>query len=474
LLGAEVGPIARSLDLTIQRAVPGGGWFARRWHGLRMRWRFRFLDDGVPGHQLVEIAGTMRGIETTTGSEPSFADMMRREAAIDVGVAAGESPDRASRSIATSLTFVTPLRSASGDHLLIGRSFGLPGARDGGDAAAAAPTVTFVHPGDAIPYASVEWPGAHGVVSGINRDGIAVMLHPSLAADVRVARQGQPVALLARSVLEAASNLDDAIAILEHAEPLGAAACVIVDGTARTWAIVERSPERTAVLREPPSAAVGDILSSAPFAEDPVNDVARRTRPSPARVKRAAQLLRASPPQSIEAAVAILRDRRGAGGATIPLGHRAAVDDLGAVHTALFDPSAMVLWVSEGPGANARMRAFDLRYELRGEGSRAAPPPDIPAEAGFDERAVTGVREAREELRRARRARSDGRRARAREHVERALAMAPDLLPAHRLAGDLARARGDDARATEHYRRYLELGPDDLGAEQEVRAIVGM
>ncbi len=252
LLGDETYTVGSALDATISHSIPRGGWFTRRLQGTRLRWNYRLLDDGIPGHQLVEIAGVMRGVGAR-GSGPEFLTLVRRQAAVDVGAAVPEAPDRASRTIARSLTFVTPLRTAGGDRLLVGRSFGLPGVTDGGDAAAAAITVSFVHPDNAIPYASVEWPGAVGVVSGINREGLAIMVHPARTADVRIARKAQPVSLLARDVLEAATSLDDAISILEQSQPLGAAAFVIVDGTAREWAIVERSPESTAVLRSPQS-----------------------------------------------------------------------------------------------------------------------------------------------------------------------------------------------------------------------------
>jgi len=226
------------------------------------------------------------------------------------------------------------------------------------------------------------------------------------------------------------------------------------------------------VLRDPPSSAITDILVGEPFHEDPVNDLARRTRASQGRERRAAALVRAKPPQNAGEVAAILRDQRGVGGIALPPGHRGAIDDLGAVHTVVIDASAMVLWVSEGPSAGARFRAFDLRFELRGEGQRAAPPPDIPPADDYDDSQTLAIRDARDELRKARRAWADGSRGRAAEHIERALAYAPTLPPAHRLAGDLARSRGKHDRAAEHYRRYLELGPDDLGAEQEIRAIL--
>jgi tetratricopeptide (TPR) repeat protein len=215
------------------------------------------------------------------------------------------------------------------------------------------------------------------------------------------------------------------------------------------------------------------VLVTEPFHDDAVNDRATRTRASVARAQRAAELVRARKPQTPDEVAAVLRDRRGPGGSGLPLGHRAAVDDLGGVHTAIFDPSTLTLWVTDDAHAGARMRGFDLRHELRGEGDAAAPPPDIAMEADFDEGRAEAVRAARRELVLGARARTRDALGRAREHAERALSLAPDLPAAHRLAGELAREAGDRDRARRHFTRYLELGPDDAGAEPQIRAYLG-
>jgi hypothetical protein len=325
--------------------------------------------------------------------------------------------------------------------------------------------VSLVHPDGAIPYASVGWPGLVGVVTGVNAEGIAVLLHPAQTSDVRLTRAAQPTPLIARDVLENARTQAEAIAVIQQAEPLGAAAFVIVDGNARTWAVVERSPQRFAVRTAPSPPVVSDLLAATPFVDDPANDRARRLRPSAARAGRLAEILASRPPATPEDAAAALRDRRGPGGAPRPLGHRGAVDDLGAAHVALIDASSLVLWIADG-GAAGRMRAVDLRHELHGEGTHPAPPPDVPPDAGLDADAAAAVVAARALVRAARAASGE----RARELAARALALAPTYPAVLRTAGDLARRAGDDAGARAYYQRWLELGSDDPAAEEEIRA----
>ncbi len=471
LLGDEVAALADAMDPSIEDSVGTGGLFGESTHDARLRWRYRQLDDGIPGHQLIEIAGVVRGSSRTAASAPSYEDLVRQQAVFDVGSAVPWSSARRTRTLARSLSFVATLRGASGDRLLLGRSFAMPGLSDEGEAAARNVVVSFVRADAVIPYASVGWPGLVGVVSGVNAEGIAVMVHPVRTADVRTTRAAQPVALVARDVLENARTLDDAIGIIEQAKPLGAAAFVIVDGNRRAWAVVERSPSHVVAVRNRTPAVIGDTFESDEFADDPENDRARRTHPSVMRAQRMAQLLGTALATPAEVA-ALLRDTRGKGGTMLPPGHRGAAQDLAAVHTALFDASGMVLWVSEGPGASGRFRAFDLRYELRGEGARPAPPSDIPADPELDAGAAEALARARADLRAARRAWHEGHRTRARERVQRALAQVPTIPEGLELAAAYARSAGDRELAAELYKKYLEVGPDDLAAEDEARAIL--
>ena len=251
LLGDRVSLVHEPFAVNISGTVSRGGFFGSLTYDARLRWRWRLLDEGVPGHQLVEIAGVLHGAQRTAGSAPGYESFLRQQATLDVGQAAPWSSNAPFRTLTRSSSFITTLRGSSGDRLLIGRSFALPGVADGGDAAADHVTVSFVKAEGVIPYASIGWPGLVGSVSGINAEGIAVMVHPVRTRDVRLTHQAQPIPLLARDVLENAHNLNDAIKILQHATPLGAAAFLIVDGNARQWAVVERSPDHYNVQHNP-------------------------------------------------------------------------------------------------------------------------------------------------------------------------------------------------------------------------------
>jgi hypothetical protein len=212
--------------------------------------------------------------------------------------------------------------------------------------------VTIAHPEGRIPWASVGWPGALGVVTGVNAHGIAVMVNPVRTADVRVTRPARPVTHLARGVLEGARTLDEAVKLIETTPTLGAAAIALADGTG-AWILIERTPTRAIVERNPRAPAVGDVLTTNALGGDPENDRARRMLTTAARIERAGKLVRAPLPD-VGALAGVLRDRRTPDEAIRPLGHRGVIDDGRAVHVAILDPATLELWVGD-PRAGGRM-----------------------------------------------------------------------------------------------------------------------
>ncbi len=466
LLAERLPAVVGSLAPTIDAIIGNSGMFGRWTRGMRKEWRLRFVDDGFTDAHRKGLAGMLRGARAS-GVSLSYASLIREEAALDIGMPAPWTAEADRRGLTRALTIVAPQAGAAAVRLWVGHTLALPGTGDGGDAMT--PVVSLVRPTGKIAWAGVGWPGLLGVVTGINAEGLVVTVHPVRTRDVRATRTARPITVLARDVLENAHDLDQAIKLIETTATLGAAAYVVVDGQRGTWAVVERSPSRVAVRRAPAEAAVGDLFDSQTFADDPENDRARRISASPQRVARALRLLKTLPADAA-AAAAVLRDHRGLEDEGLPVGHRGAIDDAAAVQVVLFDPASLAMWVGDGPGASARLRAFDLRHELRGEGDRPIPPADIAAEPDADPQLVLAAAQARVELRAARKAWRAGSRARALELAARGLARAPSLPEALLLRGTLAAAAGDRVEAVAAWQRWIDVGRDDPGAEVTVRA----
>lgn len=470
LLADDIREIKRSLHENVQQTVDTDGTFGNVLHNIRLRWRWRTLDDGIPGHQLVELAGLVRGAKKSARTI-GFEDKVRQTAIFDVGAPAFGTTGAELWTVSRALTLLVPVTSELGNRLLVARSFGLPGVRDGGDAIRQRPLVHITHPDDALAHASLSWPGQIGVISGVNEASLGVFLHFTTTADVRLTREAQPSPLLAKEILENAHTLEEAISILKAANPLGSAIFVLVDGKERSWAIVERSPSHINTRLGQDAEAIVDVMDGAKFKDDPLGDRSRRTRPMLMRRERAKQLL-SSTLESPEDVVAILRDNKAVGGAGLPLGHGAAIDDVGSVQSAVFDLSGMVLWVSENSEASGHFRAIDLRHELQKTSGSPAPPPDIDG-SGQYQGARLAVRDARELLRQARQASAAGKKKRAQELAASALAKAPGLPEALLVAGRLAQKNNQNLEARALLQRYLEVGADDLRAREQVEAWLG-
>jgi hypothetical protein len=467
LLAPWLRPMVAAAAPSIAGTVSDDGFLGELSHGVRLAWRWRFVDDGLVEPDRRMVAGLMRGA-AASGVALGYDELLRDQAVLDVGAPSPRSDQADQHSIVHSLTLIgaqaqTPAR------VWIGRTVALPGLDDGGDAAI--PVVTLARPAKSegrTAWAGVAWPGQLGVVTGINADGIAVMVDPARTSDVRVTRTARPVALLARTVLEQARTLDDAIKLIESSATLGSAVIIVVDGASGKWVQIERTPSKAIIERNPRSPALGDVLTTIALSNDPENDRARRMSSTASRVERAAKLLKV-PLGDVATMAAILRDQRAVDESPRPLGHRGVIDDGRAVHTVIIDPASLALWVAD-PRSAGRMRAIDLRHELRNEGDRATPAADIAAEPGIDPERTERLTAARADLRAARAALRSGDRSRAAEACARARARAPTLPEAIELEGIIASARGDTARARAAFQAWLDGGPDDPHGEERARA----
>ncbi|HEX7837619.1 MAG TPA: carcinine hydrolase/isopenicillin-N N-acyltransferase family protein, partial [Kofleriaceae bacterium] len=289
LLAPWLPAIAAAVAPSISGTVSDDELLGSITHGIRLAWRWRFIDDGLVEPDRRMVAGLMRGA-AASGAAFGYDQLLRAQAVLDVGVPSRNTDQADRHTVAHSLTLIgaqaqTPAR------VWIGRAVSLPGLADGGDAAI--PVVTIARPEGRIAWAGVGWPGQLGVVTGINAEGIVVLVDPARTIDVRVTRTARPVGLVARTVLEQARTLDDAIKLIEGSATLGSAVIAVIDGTSGKWVQIERTPSKTIIERNPRSPVLGDVLTTNALSSDPENDRAKRMLPTPSRVERAARLLRA-------------------------------------------------------------------------------------------------------------------------------------------------------------------------------------
>ncbi|HEY8086228.1 MAG TPA: C45 family peptidase, partial [Polyangiaceae bacterium] len=255
--------------------------------------------------------------------------------------------------------------------------------------------VYLVREDGAIPFASVAWPGFVGVVTGMNADGVVMVVHGGRAREP--VTDGMPVAFSLREALARGHTADEAVAILQ-AQAVMVSHIVFVADAAGSVRIVERAPGERAEVRAMQGQGWVTNTFAGPLASDPKNLRVQETTTSDERGARVEELLRrASPDASPADALALLRDHGCARDPHCPLGDRRSVDALIATHGIIADATARRLWVSAGPHLAGPFveidlaRVFSPGYEP--EAGRA--PATLPADPVLDDGRYARVQAAR-------------------------------------------------------------------------------
>lgn len=318
------------------------------------RARFGDADLGMDPRRRREIAAQSLAFQPDPfdGFMPTYDRFVFLNSLYDVSLSFEHSP------LLGCTTFVARGEATEGGKVLLGRNFDF----EAGPTFDHGKAVFLVHEEERIPYASVSWPGFVGAVTGMNAEGLAVVVHGGRAREVEPG--GEPVPHAVREVLGRARTVDEAIAILEQRRPMVSHILIVADA-AGDAASIERAPGAPIHARRgAPVLAVTNHFEG-PLAGDPKNQAVRQATSTLARRARLDEIVAArTRPMTVEDAVAVLRDKRGAGDRELPLGDRRTLDALIATHGVVADLTDRALWVSEGPHLVGRFVRFDLRRLL--------------------------------------------------------------------------------------------------------------
>jgi hypothetical protein len=332
------------------------------------RARYRHVDRGFPDARRREVAAEARAFDPDPYDDrmPTFQRMVFLHALYDIALGFEHSP-----LLGCSSFGLGPEATANG-HPLFARAFDF----EAGDVFDRDKAVFFVRGEGVIPFASVAWPGLVGVMSGMNLEGVAIVVHGGRARDVETT--GEPVVFMLRDVLERAHDVPEAVAILASQTVMVSHIVFVGDARGR-FAVVERAPGAEVTVRSTfPDAARVAVTNhfEGPLASDEKNQSIRaHTTTLPRRARLDELLLGVKPKEAtVERAVAMLRDHDCAGGEKCELGDRRSIDALIATHGIVADLEDRVLWVSAGPHLSGKFVRFDLR-QIFGAGHDPAKDP---------------------------------------------------------------------------------------------------
>ena len=220
--------------------------------------------------------------------------------------------------------------------------------------------VAFFNPLEGHKFMTVTWGGFIGVVSGMNEKGLSVTIN----ADKTKVPSGSatPVSLVAREILQYASNIHDAIAIAKKRKMFVSESFLIASAADNKAVVVEKTPDTLDVYDPNTNFIVcanhfqgKGLLNSKENKEQLYNSA------SPYRYQRLMQLLAANGKNTVQKTVNILRDDRGLNNEDIGLGNEKALNQFIAHHSIVFEPQKLKVWVSTSPWQLGEFVCYDLK-----------------------------------------------------------------------------------------------------------------
>lgn len=267
--------------------------------------------------------------------------------------------------------------------LLIARNFDFYA----GDEFAEDKIVSFVRPDKGYPFMSVVWGGMVGTVSGMNLEGLTVTINSAKADMPFVAKT--PISILAREILQYATTIDEAIAIVNKREVFVSESIMVGSAHDGRAVLIEVSPKKTGVYEVTNSNRLvcSNHFQSDTYKTDKNNVEAIANSHSQYRYERMNQLLQEEDKISPIAAAAIMRNTTGLNNIPLGYGNEKAINQLLAHHSIIFKPDERLVWVSSNPYQLGEYVAYDLDEvfgERRNSTIQSFAKPDLAiAEDGF-------------------------------------------------------------------------------------------
>jgi len=317
----------------------------------------RNLDRYIPQEYQREIHGVaLQASKSFDFIGPAYPRMLSYHAAHDLGHALQNM-----NLVACTAFGVRGERSAN-DELLVGRNFDF----SLGDKFARDKIVAFYNPDKGNKFAFITWGGMIGAVSGMNDQGLVVSLNAAKSGIPKSSKT--PVSILARQILQYASNIEEAKMIAEKSETFVSESFLVSSARDNRTAVIEKAPDKMS-LYDPSTTegeAEADLLlltnhfQSETFKDSELTLNNKAEGASLYRLERTRELIEAVEKHDEHSFAQILRDQNGMGGEDIGMGNEKAVNQLIAHHSLIFKPSELKMWVSANPYQLGAYLCYDL------------------------------------------------------------------------------------------------------------------
>jgi isopenicillin-N N-acyltransferase like protein len=299
----------------------------------------RNLEDYVKDEYRQEIYGISRFASPEYDfMGPAYARMLNYHAAHDLGHAVQN------MNLVACTAFGVWGSHSADSSLLIGRNFDF----FVNDDFAKDKILCFIKPDSGYSFTMITWAGFAGVVSGMNEKGLTITLNAAKSSIHAGAKT--PVSLLAREILQYASNIEEAYRIAKSRETFVAESFLIGSAADHRAVIIEKSPDDIDVYDPDTNFIIAtNHFQSPSLRDEPLNLENMQNETSVYRMERVRELLSENSKVNPDVAAAILRDYRGLLDKDMGLGNEKAINQFIAHHSVIFQPDSLRIWVADPP-----------------------------------------------------------------------------------------------------------------------------
>jgi hypothetical protein len=220
-----------------------------------------------------------------------------------------------------------------------------------GEAFARNKIIAFYAPDSGHKFASITWAGMIGVLSGMNEKGLTVTLN---AASGKISlKTATPVSIVAREMLQYASNIEEAVAIAHKRKTFVSENFTVSSAADRRTVVNEKNAKDIAVYEgDQHTTLVTNHFQKLKNDEIPPD--------SKYRYEVLKQLLDGKKLDVADVAKT-LRNRYGTNGRDIGLCNEYAINQSICHHSVIFKPEELLLWVSTQPYQSGKYICYDLK-----------------------------------------------------------------------------------------------------------------
>ncbi|NMM47877.1 C45 family autoproteolytic acyltransferase/hydolase [Marinigracilibium pacificum] len=313
-------------------------------------WINRDLDDYIPEEYLAEIYGaSIYMTDDYDNVGPKFNRLLNYHAAHDIGHALQN------MNMVGCTAFASWDEQNESEQLLIGRNFDFYFGQD----FAKDKIIAYYNPDQGYKFMSVTWACFSGVVSGMNEKGLTVTLN---SAKSKIPIKGKtPVSIIAREILQYASNIEEAYDIARKYDSFVSESFLIGSREDGKAGLIEKSQDQTELfLSDTTRMIVTNHFQGEKMVDLPENIEYRSEGVSDYRYKKVESLMDSLCRLSIEDYVFMLRDRNGLGKDQLGMGNEKAINQLIAHHSIIFSPFENKMWVAASPYSLGIFVEYDM------------------------------------------------------------------------------------------------------------------